>query len=551
MSILCCCRNRQLVRKETQTEAIELPVQPPRARLSKTLSRSETDMYLSSILASRGPSQLMNPTYHNMVDPEAVEVDDSDEDGTERDTRGPNIGALGSLRTKLIRRLSHRVDSKSGSRPSIGTSDEELARRAELKRLMHKRIQEELKSEEEEEDLRVAPPRRPSINNCREPELSGGGPRDTIEFSVSNIDEQEIRKDIGTLPETSISPTSVIRGPQDQIPQRTSCSKSANRSIDNSYHGCNQSLNEIEAALRPPSPPHLTPVHLLGESGRESPSTASWRLSYSAIHIESYIEPLVEARQLSPEPDNFSTKQEDGASQPHETDTTTNFSNPTMQDETIDTSQTMQFEHLAYPERSHKESDISSHSTETSDGRYSPLDVWLRSQDLHCASILSSRSNSAMALERPHEPAVREKAEDLQNPPKSADLSRHTDQTTDSSPMLQDHAPGAWPEISKHIMDQENPSLDSLNNESIALHRVLHQMENTLPLEDSITEDQTQDISSRYTSSRYTTRPNSRLATPRDLRPSPADMLGARRSIRPLSPIYGKRSLNGHLDELC
>ncbi|KAI8949491.1 hypothetical protein F4801DRAFT_603181 [Xylaria longipes] len=541
MSILCCCRNRQLAEKETQTEAIELPCQPPRARLSKTLSRSDTDMYLSSILASRGPSQFMSPAYHNIVDPEAVEVDDSDEDGPERETRGSNIGTLGSLRTKLIRRLSHRADTKSGSRPSIGTSDEELARRAELKRLMHKRIQEELKSEEEEDDLRLAPPGRPSINNCREPELSGGGPRDTIEFSVSSVDEQETKREISTLPETSISPAPVTHSAQEPCPQRTGCSESVKRSISNSYHGCNQSFNEIEPALRPPSPPHLTPVHLLGGTGRESPSTASWRLSYSAIHIESYIEPLVEARQISrpqsPEPGNLSTRQEDDTTQPHEADTTTNFSNPTMQDETVDTSQTMQFEQLAYPERNHKENDISSHSIETSDGRYSPLDMWLRSQELHCASILSSRPNSAMALERPHEPSVREK--DLQKPAKSADLSRHKDQTADSSSILQEHAPGAWPETSKHIVDEEKPSLDTLDNESIALRRVLNRMENTLPPEDSITEDQTQDISSRYTSSRYTTRPNSRQATPRDSRLSLTDMQGSRRAIQPLSPIYG------------
>ncbi|KAI1753822.1 hypothetical protein F4782DRAFT_545607 [Xylaria castorea] len=535
MSILCCCRNRQLAEKETQTEAIELPSQPPRVRLSKTLSRSDTDMYLSSILASRGPSQLMTPAYHSIVDPEAVEVEDSDEDGPERNTRGSNIGTLGSLRTKLIRRLSHRGNTKSGSQPSIGASDEELARRAELKRLMHKRIQEELKSEEEEDGLRLAPPERPSINNCREPELSGGGPRDTIEFSVSSTDEQETKKEANTLPETSISPTPVVRGAREPCPQRTSCSESFRGSISNSYHGRNQSFNDIEPAIRPPSPPHLTPVHLLGGSGRESPSTASWRLSYSAIHIESYIEPLVEARQFSrpqsPEPGDLSTKRED--------DTTANFSNPTMQDETVDTSQTMQFEHPAYPEKNYKENDISGHSVETSDGRYSPLDMWLRSQDLHCASILSSRSNSEMALDRPCESSVREKVKDLQKPAKSADLSNHKDQTADSSSILQEHAQGAWPETSKHIVDEEKLSLDTPNNESIALSRVLNQMGNTLPLENSITEDQTQDISSRYTSSRYTTRPNSRQATPRDSRLSLSDMLGSRRATQPLPPTYG------------
>ncbi|TRX92762.1 hypothetical protein FHL15_006436 [Xylaria flabelliformis] len=536
MSILCCCRNRQLAEKETKPEAIELPSQPPRARLSKTLSRSDTDMFLSSILASRGPSQLITPAYHNIVDPEAVEADDSDEDGPERNTQGPNIGTLGSLRTKLIRRLSHRGATKPGSRPSIGTTNEELARRAELKRLMHKRIQEELKSEEEEDDLRLAPPERPSINNCREPELSGGGPRDTIEFSVSSVDEQETKKEANTLSETSIFSSPVVRelnGAQEPCPQLISCSDPLRRSTSNSDHGRNDSFNDIESVIRPPSPPHLTPVHLLGGSGRESPSTASWRLSYSAIHIESYIEPLVDIRQVSrpqsPEPGDLSTRREDDTTQPQEADTTTDFSNPTMQDETIDTSQTMQFEHPAYPEIRHKENDIS--------GRYSPLDVWLRSQDLHCASILSSRSNSEIALDRLHEPSIRE-VKDLQKSAESADMSSHKDQTADSSSILQDHARGAWPETLRHIVHEGKLSLDTPNDESIALSRVLNQMENTLHLENSTTENLTQDISSHYTSSRYTTRPNSRQATPRDSRASLTGMLGNRKVMQPLLSTY-------------
>ncbi|KAI1740643.1 hypothetical protein F4680DRAFT_465256 [Xylaria scruposa] len=524
MSILCCCRNRQLAEKETQTETIELPSQPPRARLSKTLSRSDTDMFLSSILASRGPSQLMTPAYHNIVDPEAVEADDSDEDGPERNTRVSNIGTLGSLRTKLIRRLSHRGNTKPGSRPSIGTSDEELARRAELKRLMHKRIQEELRSEEEEDDLGLAPPERPSINNCREPELSGGGPRDTIEFSVASIDEQETNKEINTLPETSIFSTPVVRGVQESCPQRISCSEPLRGSSSNSDH-------DKESVIRPPSPSHLTPAHLLGGSGRESPSTASWRLSYSAIHIESYIEPLVDVRQVSrpqsPEPGDLSTGREDDTTQRQEVDTA-DFSNPTMQDESIDTSQTMQFEHPAYPEINHKENDIS--------GRYSPLDVWLRSQDLHCASILSSRSNSEIALDRLREPSIRD-IQDSQMPTDSADVSSHKGDMADSNSIPQEHA-RAWPETLKHAVREEKLSLDTPNDESIALSQVLNQMETTIPLENSIM-DQTQEISSRYTSSRYTTRPNSRQATPRDSRPSLTDMLGSRKVMQPLPTTYG------------
>ncbi|KAI0878780.1 hypothetical protein GGS24DRAFT_341648 [Hypoxylon argillaceum] len=544
MSLLCCCRNRQPAGKETQTQAIDLPTQPPRVRLSRTLSRSDTNMYLSSLLASRGPSQVVIPAYHNIVDPEAVDVEDSDEDVLDRDADESKTRKLGSFRTRLIRRLSHRADAKASPRPSAGTSDEELARRAELKRLMHKRIQEELRSEEEEDeddndDIKLAPSRQPSINNCREPELPGGGPRDTIEFSVSSVDEQEVKKEVSTPPETSLSPTSTIDGPQEPR-SPTSRSESVKRPTDNSYHECNASLNEMGSVIQPPSPSHLTPVHLLGGSGRESPSTASWRLSYSAIHIESYIEPLVEARQVScppsPEPENSFPKQEADTTHLHEADATANCSNLTMQDETIDTGQTMESDQCAIFNRNYKESDVSSDLAETSDERYSPLDIWLRSQDLHCASILSSHTNSEMALEH-YEHDVGEQVEDLQKSQNFTGLSRHKDQTKSGSSILQEHSLGTWSKSAKRI--DRIPLMNAPSSEYIASNEGSGRIENEFPLEEPSTEGQPQDVSSRYTSSRYTTRPNSQQENPRSSHPSLAELLVSRRIQQPLPPIYG------------
>ncbi|KAI0203122.1 hypothetical protein F4808DRAFT_52827 [Astrocystis sublimbata] len=545
MSILCCCCNRQFAETETKTEAIELPIQPPRARLSKTLSRSDTDMYLSSLLASRNPSQLRDHAYHNLVDPETVDVDDSDEEGPERDAHEPNTGTLGSLRIRLIRRLSHRADTKSASRPTIGNSDEELARRAELKRLMHKRIQEELKSEEEEDDdddIRLTPIGRPSINNCREPELSGGGPRDAIEFSVSSVNEEDTTKEIGALPETSMSAATVVRGARERRSPRSSYSGSVRGSLNNSYQQCNLSLDKIAHAFRTPTPPYLTPVHLLGGSGRDSPSTASWRLSYSAIHIESYIEPLVETGQpscpRSPESATLSVKRQGGAAPMHEVDTATNFSNPTMLDETGDTSQTTPFEDSTYPEMDHKANDISSHSFGTSDGRHSPLDVWLRTQDLHCTSTRANQPHSEMVPEHPHRSLLQQEVEGSQKLVKAARFPSSKDRVTSSSSMSQANTLESWPETSGHIPEEEGSAVDTPNTDFFARRRVSSQMEITHTPEDSITEEQIHDVSSRYASSRYTTRPNSRQATLGDSRPSLPEMIGSRRILQPLSSIY-------------
>ncbi|GAP91014.1 hypothetical protein SAMD00023353_5400360 [Rosellinia necatrix] len=496
-------------------------------------------MYLSSILASRGPSQLGIPTYHNIVDPEAVEVEDSDDDGPERNAQTSNTSTLGSFKTKLIRRLSHRVDTKAGSRPSIGTSDEELARRAELKRLMHKRIQEELKSEEEEEDdLRLTSLRQPNIGNCVEPELPRGGPRDTIEFSVSGIEEKEAKKNVGTPLVASNSLVPVADGPRGPFQRRTGHSEPVKGSMDSSYQDCNRFPDNMGSIIQPPLPAHLTPIHLSLGNDRESPSTASWRLSYSTIHIESYIEPLVETRHVScpqsPEPENSFPS----TTHALEADITADRSNPTAQDETNDTSQTMETNQVIYPELNYKENNISSQSVETSDGRCSPLDVWLRSQDLLAAPILTSCRGGETVSDH-GENNVREKSDSPRKPESPVRLSGRNDQSTNSCSSSQEYASGAWPQPPKRLVGQGNPLIVAPSNESIALRRILGQMENVFTPEGPPTEDQTQDVSSWYTSSRYTTRPNSQRTTPRGSRLSLLEFLGGRRTLQPPAPAYG------------
>ncbi|KAI0518178.1 hypothetical protein F5B22DRAFT_74838 [Xylaria bambusicola] len=540
MSILCCCRNHQSSEKKTQTEPLELPIQPPRARLSKTLSRSDTDMYLSSILASRGPSQLIIPAYHNIVDPEAVDVEDSDDEGPDRNTREPNMTALGSFRTKFIRRLSHRADSKACSGPSVGTSDEELARRAELKRLMHKRIQDELKSEEEEEEdednnMGLSPLKPPVINDCRESELPGGGPRDTIEFSVSAVDDQEPIKEIHTPSGTPFPSTPVITGPQESFQQRSHHSKSPKASIDNSCQEYNI-LNKVDSVVQPQSSPHLTPVHLLGGSGRGSPSTASWRLSYSEIHIESYIEPLVEARAASrPQsllPERSLSKLDNNTTQASETDATSYYIKPAMQNGMIGTSQAMQTGQNTHLEEDSENRDISSDSFETTDGRYSPMDVWLRSQNVHCASDSSSCSDPEIGHESSNNCDITDRAAGQQYSGKSSSHSIFTEQTVASSSIVREHPPGAWPMTPEQIT----------GNESIVSYHPSNLIHNVIDTASTPTEDQDQDVSSRYTSSRYTTRPNSQQAAPMDSHQSLTELLGNRQILQPLSSAQGSVS---------
>ncbi|KAK7753771.1 hypothetical protein SLS62_004136 [Diatrype stigma] len=126
-----------------------------------------------------------------MIDPAALNMEDSDdEDSILRDVRSSSVSTLDIIKTKFTRRRSPVSDPKARSQTSvIGNSDEELARRAELKRIMHKRIQEELRSEE----TKASPPdsgidgRNRDNGSLRD--FSRGGPRDTIEFSVEEMNE--------------------------------------------------------------------------------------------------------------------------------------------------------------------------------------------------------------------------------------------------------------------------------------------------------------------------------------------------------------------------
>lgn len=481
----------------------------------------------------------MIPAYPNMVDPEAVDVEDSDEDGPGRDARETHMGALGSFGTKLIRRLSHRADPKANVRSSAGASDEELARRAELKRLMHKRIQEELKSEEEEEeDFRPTSLGQSSIGNGKDAELPGGGPRDTIEFSVSGIDEEEAGKDVGTLSEILPSPAPVTDQQRGLHQHRIGYSEPTQKSADGSHHGSNWS------PIEPLSPSCLTPVHLSGEDGCKSPSAASWRLSYSTIHIESYIGPLVETRQDPPPSlENSFPKDNDDTTHASELGSITGHSNPTMGGETIDsTDQTIQTRQGLDTERPTKESDDFSHLLEATDGRYSPLDVWLRSQDMRYASIFTSRPNSEMASDQ-HESNKNKQTEGPQRPESFLNLSRRRNQATDLSLDLHVRAPESYPKAPKRLSERENPPITTPSDESIALERALVQMGNVYRPKNLSTGDQAQDTSSRYTSSRYTTRSNSQQNTPSGSRLSLTDILGHRRSLQPPVPVYSKCKL--------
>ncbi|KAL6833941.1 hypothetical protein J3E69DRAFT_376889 [Trichoderma sp. SZMC 28015] len=114
-------------------------------------------------------------------------VDDSDGDGEEENPLTKTSSALNVVRTKLIRHISHENEPNRRSRASAGHSQEEVARRAELRRFRHQRIQEELKNEESKAESSSTSHRS---TRYLSPLIDAGqprvGPRDALEFTVAD-----------------------------------------------------------------------------------------------------------------------------------------------------------------------------------------------------------------------------------------------------------------------------------------------------------------------------------------------------------------------------
>jgi hypothetical protein len=287
MSVFCCCRSRRSLDHPPPTEQIELPNLPPPAKIP------ENHLITSDGAASRSlPPSLKKGSHISMPldqDPlqlQQLVVEDSD---TEDDDIGAasNKGSitLDAVKTKIIRHLSQDVEGKRQSNSSVGTSDEEVARRAELKRLMHKRIKEELRSEESNDHSSEI-----SANSTGylAPliDLPGGGPRDTLEFSVA--DGTDINGP-GEVSDHAIALDHEQEGTESRQPNPTLPAMERQQSSfpKASPNPCTHLIPESQPVLTdrsslpdiPPSPV-LPPVR--PPSSRDSASIHSWRLSYNA-----------------------------------------------------------------------------------------------------------------------------------------------------------------------------------------------------------------------------------------------------------------------------
>lgn len=519
MSLLCCFRSPKTICQRIDPVAVNLPTKPPPVKLGMS-SRPRNNVEETPehpVAIAPTPSRLDSPMRQAMIDPSALNIEDSDdEDSILRDVRSSSVSTLDLIKTKFIRRRSPVSDTKSRSQTSvIGNSDEELARRAELKRIMHKRIQEELRSEEKKAKPSGSGIEGRNRENSSLRDFFRGGPRDTIEFSVDEMNEIKANGLKCASPEFIPFALPVDESQMMALRRRASILESTRPSGDTIRTEYYAIVTNRDSASHLQSSPDVAPAQL--PSVHDSCSTHSWRLSCSADHITS----LLGIHEGSTQPLSESHEAIDKVYDASKNDYTSNNGgeNSRTSVKPIGTPETVNGHGvLGSVEQTYQESDLGSLDTvneqrtsseveheqdsTTSCHRESPLDLWLRSQEFQSSCGPSNQRSKTTAL-----------AEIPEN--YSRELETTTDKDRDEPAIisgelhgnteLEDRLPDIRPQSRK---SQENTEKTHESTDSRSSHATETEDDDALGLDRAPTTAQ-EPASSQYTSSRYTTTQNS------------------------------------------
>ncbi len=184
----------------------------------------------------------------------------------------------------MRRHISQDSLTRRKGRSAVGSSEEEIARRAELKRLMHKRIQDELRSEAGQ-DAQSDASSRHVVRRRGEP-LPGGGPRDNLEFSVaeasddSHISQKRRTGLVLTTDPRSTQPTDEERDVHGNVrPRRASCPECFSIHTTSAIPGLQSALHQRLSLPKLSTVAYMAPENAPG--GACSSSLGSWLWSCS------------------------------------------------------------------------------------------------------------------------------------------------------------------------------------------------------------------------------------------------------------------------------
>lgn len=310
MAALCCCpllRHKKRAHNDDDAgqhqEPHRLPARPPPVRLPPPAPNG-LDLSPQSTAAR---SSLTNPLPGAEADASVhlaeLIIEDSDDDNGDHGQAHTSTNRSASTLAAVKARLRRHVSQDSISR--LGESEEQIARRAEVKRLMRKRIREELQSDGgpvHSKDSALQYPAPPSVASFSG---LGNGPRDTIEFAVDEITQE---KELARVNAAHLSSSKeyddedILSDPSKQPPTRSIGKENVGpysrptSLCDLSEHDrkAAQSDTHIHARQRSslpeiPASPQLQPVR--AASLRDAMSLASWRLSFSADKLADLLTP--------------------------------------------------------------------------------------------------------------------------------------------------------------------------------------------------------------------------------------------------------------------
>ncbi|KAH7134707.1 hypothetical protein B0J13DRAFT_641343 [Dactylonectria estremocensis] len=192
MPLLCCCRSWDLIQGSSscniQPPSVQLaPTTVPTAEVPSKMIEAQSSVPESCSRPLSEPPQLSIADNHDVFGPQLV-VDDSESDTDLPRARKKISGTFEAVKIKVVQHIRHGTATKRQSLASIGNSNEEVARRAELKRLMHKRIQDELQTEQRDgRSSNKSTPSLPCLSSVINAAMPTAGPRDNIEFAVNSL----------------------------------------------------------------------------------------------------------------------------------------------------------------------------------------------------------------------------------------------------------------------------------------------------------------------------------------------------------------------------
>ncbi|KAL2024117.1 hypothetical protein VTK56DRAFT_9897 [Thermocarpiscus australiensis] len=288
MGLFCCfTAPRQAKARLSETrDKVALPPLPPPARLHRPRTPLNP---VHPVSAGTSPTELLSlQAYRAAIAPvEAPDlgelvVEDSDGDH-ELGSQNENTSTLRRVKTRMRGHPPRGTPPRRKSGSSVGSSPAEIERRAELRRLMHKRIQEELRNDE-----RHGASQSDISSGRRQPEspvaasFPGGGPRNNIEFHIGSATQDTLCAS-GSRPERSISqPTLALTEFGKRREHPSACPESYHR------RGSDNSVQERGTLPQVPSSPRFSPKRC------PSGSLRSRRHSYSGSQVEKHLEHVQE-----------------------------------------------------------------------------------------------------------------------------------------------------------------------------------------------------------------------------------------------------------------